>query len=206
VLQAAAAVRAYVGNPLGWLLGADAGFASGDANPDDDEVNDFEAAPGFTAGLLLFQHYRGWQSARSQFLAEDPDLVGTPTNGTQYIPTDGSVTNAIWVQPKARWGFRERFEVWGGPLVAGSAVPLVDPYATRLNGGAPTNSLGGRSDRRYLGTEIDVGMRVRYGFRGLWLMAGLQGGVLFPGAALAFADGDKDRPVWGVWFRTELRY
>jgi hypothetical protein len=148
VLQAGAAVRGYVGDPERWLVGFDGGFASGDANPDDGQINDFEAAPGYTAGLLLFQYYRGWQSARAQLLAEDPELVGVPPNGTQYLPTRGSVTNAVFVQPKARWAFRERFEVWGGPLLAVAPAPVVDPYAARLDGGDVVNSLGGRPRSR----------------------------------------------------------
>ncbi|MBK6918474.1 MAG: hypothetical protein IPH07_13845 [Deltaproteobacteria bacterium] len=206
VLQAAAALRGYVGNPARWLLGADAGLATGDANPDDDQVNDFKAAPGYTAGLLLFQYYRGWQTARTEIRAQDPSLAGVPPNGTQYLPSKGSVTNALYLQPKFRYALREIFELWGGPLVATAAVPLVDPYTTKLRGGSPHNSLGGDSSQRYLGTELDLGLRARYGIRGLWLQAGLQGGVLFPGRAFADANGRKDRPVYGGFFRAELRY
>jgi hypothetical protein len=206
VLQAGAAVRGYIGLPRTWLVGFDGGWASGDANPDDDEVNAFEAAPGHTAGLLLFPYYIGWQTARSEILARDPSLAGEPPNGTQFIPTEGSVTNTVYLHPKARWAVWEKFEVWGGPLLATSAVPVVDPYTTALAGGEPTNSLGGRSDRRYLGTELDLGVRGRYGFEGLWVQAGFQAAVFFPGPALADASGDRDPPVWGGWFRAEVRY
>jgi hypothetical protein len=206
VLQGAAAVRAYVGNPAVWLAGFDAGWMSGDANPDDAEVNNFQAAPGYTAGLLLFQYYQGWQSARSEIQARDPDLAGVPPNGTQYIPTEGSVTNVVFVQPKARWGFLERFEVWGGPLVAASAVPIVDPVDTQLGGGAPINALGGLVERHYLGTELDLGVRGRYELRNVWLQAGLQGGVLFPGGAFVDPVGERDGAIFGGWFRAEIRY
>ncbi|MBX7083595.1 MAG: hypothetical protein K1X88_30580 [Nannocystaceae bacterium] len=206
VLQAATALRGYLGNPARWLLGADAGLASGDADPDDDQINDFEAAPGYTAGLLLFQYYRGWQSARTEIRAEDPALSGVPANGTQYLPTRGTVTNAIFIQPKFRYALREIFELWGGPLVATAAVPLVDPYTTKLRGGSPHNSLGGDSSHRYLGTELDLGLRARYGLRNAWLQAGLQGAVLFPGRAFVKAGGDRDRPMLGGFFRAEIRY
>lgn len=206
VAQAAAALRGYIGNPQKWLVGADGGFATGDADPDDEELNDFEAAPGYTAGLLLFQYYKGWQSARTQIRAEDPELQGVAPNGTQYLPTRGTVTNTVFVHPKVRWGFRDHFEIWGGPLLAASAVPLVDAYQTRLSGGSPHNALGGDSSRRYLGTELDVGLRGRYGFKNLWLQAGVQGGAMFPGRGTADAEGDRDRPIYGGWFRAELRY
>lgn len=206
VAQAGGALRGYFGNPLRWLLGADAGFATGDGNPDDDEINDFKAAPGFTQGLLLFQYYRGWQSARTEIRARDPDLTGIPPNGTQYIASKGSVTNALYLQPKIRYSFAERFEVWGGPLLAAAAVPIVDVYTTKLQGGSPHNSTGGASTKRWLGTELDVGVRARYGLKNVWMQAGLQGGLLFPGRALVDARGDKDRPTFGGWFRAEIRY
>lgn len=206
VLQGALAVRAYLGNPKTWLAGFDGGLFSGDANPDDDQINDFSAAPGYTAGLVLFPYYEGWQSARSARLAEDPALLGVPPNGTQYIPTEGAVTNAIYVHPKARYALLERFEVWGGPLLAASAVPLADPYTSRLNGGDPSNALGGRSERRYLGTELDLGARGRYQFHKVWFMVGVQGGVLFPGVAFVDADDAHDGPIWAGWVRAQVRY
>jgi hypothetical protein len=206
VLQAAAAVRAYIGNPTTWLVGFDGGAFSGDANPDDDQLNGFAAAPGYTAGLVLFQYYQGWQSARSQRLAEDTGLVGVPSNGTQYIPTEGSVTNTVYWHPKARYSLLERFELWGGPLMAAAAVPVADPFATRLSGGDPTNPLGGQPDRRYLGTELDLGIRGRYELRDVWFQFGLQGGLLFPGVALIDASDAHDAPIWAGWARAELRY
>lgn len=206
VLQGAAALHGYIGNPRTWLAGFDAGWTSGDAHPEDQEINDFRAAPGFNAGLLLFDYVLGWQTARSEIRSRDPNLSGVPPNGTQHIPTEGSVTNAIYLQPKARWGLREIFEVWGGPLLAASAVPVIDPVSTRLNGGVPTNGLGGQSDHRYLGTELDLGIRGRYGLKNVWLQGGIQAGVLFPGAAFDDARGDDDGAIWGTWFRAELRY
>ena len=206
VLQAAAALRGYLGNPKRWLAGFDAGWASGDANPDDAEVNNFHAAPGYTAGLLLFQYYQGWQTARSEIQATDPNLAGVPPNGTQYIPSRGRVTNAVFIQPKARYSLFEKFELWGGPLIAASAVPLNDPVDTQLGGGASTNALGGAVERQYLGTELDLGVRGRYGFRNFWLQAGLQGGVLFPGGAFVNAAGNRDPAIFGGWFRAEIRY
>jgi len=91
-------------------------------------------------------------------------------------------------------------------MVAVAPAPVVDPYISRLHGDAPRNSLGGHANERYLGTELDLGLRARYGVRNVWLQAGLQTGVLFPGRALADQHGTTEGPVWGVWFRTEIRY
>jgi hypothetical protein len=206
ILQAGVAVRAYVGDYTRWLVGFDGGYASGDADPNDGVINNYAFDRGYTAGLVLFQQVRGWRTARSELLATDSSLSDVPANGTQFIPTRGSVTNALFVHPKVRYAFRERLEVWGGPLVACSAVPIVDPYTTQLAGGVPTNSVGGDGNERYYGTELDLGVRARVDIRKLWLMAGLQYGVLFPGKGLANAAGQTDGPVHGLWFRTEIRY
>ncbi|MCR9166433.1 MAG: hypothetical protein ACE37F_34995 [Nannocystaceae bacterium] len=206
VLQGGLAARGFVGDPTGWLAGLDAGWFSGDANPDDDRQNGFEAAPGYTAGLLLFPYIRGWQSARSARRAEDPLLAGEPPNGVQYLPTEGRVGNVLFVQPKARWAIAERFELWGGPLLAASSAAMLDPLAARLAGGAPSNAFEAEVDSRFLATELDLGIRTHYGFRGVWLQAGVQGGVLFPGPAFDDPDGLRDDPTYGGWLRLEVRY
>ncbi len=206
VLQAGLVARGFVGNPKGWLAGLDAGWLSGDANPDDDQLNTFDAAPGYTAGLLLFPYVRGWQTARSARRAQDPLLVGEPTAGAQYLASEGRVGNVVFAHPKARWAFAERFELWGGPLLAAASAKMLDPLAARLAGGAPTNALGAAVDSRLLATELDLGLRTHYGFREFWVQAGVQAGVLFPGQALADPAGDRDGPIYGGWFRLEARY
>ena len=206
VLQGGVAARGFVGNPVGWLAGADAGWFSGDADPGDDQQNGFDAAPGYTAGLLLFQYVRGWQSARSARRAEDPVLSGEPPAGVQYLPTEGRAGNVLFVQPKARWAFADRFEIWGGPLLAAASSKMLDPFAAQLAGGAPTNAFEAEVRSRFLATELDLGLRTQYDFHDLWLQAGVQGGVLFPGPAFEDRDGVRDEPTYGGWLRLELRY
>ncbi len=206
VFQGGAVLRGFIGNPKGWLFGMDAGFASGDPNPDDRQINNFTFDAGHTVGLVLFNPVMGWRSARSQRNAEDPSLVGVPPNGTDFLPTGGGVSNALYVHPKLRWAIRERFEAWGGPLMAFAPSAVVDPYATRLAGGVPTNSRGGDGDERYYGTELDIGLRGRIPLQQLWLQIGLQGGLLFPGRATANTLGNIDKPIGAMWLRTELRF
>ncbi len=206
VVQLAAVGRGYIGNPKTWLAGLDLGALSGDANPYDDEVNNFTASPGFTAGLVLHPYLLAYQSARARVEAENTDLFGVPQNGTQYIPTKGRMTNTVYFHPKARYGLLERAEIWGGPLVAFAPAPVLDPYDTTIGGGTPKNYVGGDGNRRYYGTELDLGVRVRHSYENLWLMAGVQAGVLFPGPAFRNARGDDERAVWATFFRTEIRY
>lgn len=206
VLQGGGVLRGYVGNHETWLAGFDAGYASGDPDPYDRWINNFTFDSGHTVGLILFPQVNAWRSAQTEMLATNGELTGQPLNGTQYLPTRGGVTNALYVHPKFRYALWERLEFWGGPLVAVAPVPIVDPYTTRLNGGNPTNSSGGDGDRRYYGTELDLGIRGRIDLRNFWLMGGLQGGVLLPGKGLANAAGNADKVVGAIWFRTEIRY
>jgi hypothetical protein len=206
VFQGGAAMRAYVGDHEHWLAGLDAGYASGDSNPADNVLTGFSFDTSAQVGLVLFQQIRGWRSAQSEILATNGDLTGVPLNGSQFIPSRGAVTNAMYVHPKARWALHERFEIWGGPLIAASAAPDADPYTTRLNGGDPTNSVGGSGRNRYYGTELDLGLRGRIDIRNLWFQLGLQGGLLLPGKGLANQLGSTDGVTAAVWLRSEIRY
>ena len=206
VLQGGGVARAFFGNHETWLLGADLGYASGDPNPSDRWINNFTFDAGHTVGLVLFKQVQGWRTARSEMLATDGELTGEALNGTQFIPTRGGVSNALYAHPKFRYALWERLEIWGGPLFAAAPVPIVDPFVTRLSGGTPTNSLEGDGEKRYYGTELDLGVRARFDINQFWLQAGLQGGLLLPGRGLANDVGNTDGPVGAVWFRTEIRY
>lgn len=206
VLQGGMAVRGYIGDHRRWLVGFDAGYASGDPNPDDGRIGNFTFDRGHQVGLVLFPQIVGWRTARSEILATDGSITGEPLNGTQLVPTRGALTNAVYFHPKARWAFRERLELWGGPLFAFAPDPIVDPVATRLGGGTPKNSLLGDGDQRVYGSEIDVGLRARVDLRGFWTMVGLQYGVGFLADGLADAMGRTDDPAHAVWFRLQLRY
>jgi hypothetical protein len=207
VLQGGGVVRGYIGRHDRWLVGFDGGYASGDANPNDRQINNFTFDAGHTVGMVLFNQVNAWRSAQTEILATNGQLTGVPLNGTQYIPTRGGVSNALYIHPKARYSiWQERFEIWGGPLIAVAPSPIIDPYTTRLAGGVATNSSNGDGNRRYYGTELDFGVRGRIDIRNFWLMAGLQGGVLLPGVGLANRAGSPDKAVGAIWLRTEIRY
>lgn len=206
VLQGGIAGKAYIGDHEEWLAGFDFGYASGDANPADDRINNFTFDAGHTVGMVLFQAVNGWRTARSEILATNGELTGVPLNGTQFIPTRGAVTNAVYFHPKARYSFQEAFEIWGGPLFAFAPVDIADPYTTRLNGGTGTNSIGGDGSNRFYGSELDFGVRGRYEFKKAWFQAGVQFGVLLPGLGMADAEENLGPPVMAAQLRTEIRY
>jgi len=205
VLQGGAAARGYFGDDPKWLVGFDTGYASGDPDSTDGSINNFTMDAGHTVGLVLFSQVNAWRSAQTEILATNGELSGEPLNGTQFIPTRGGVSNAVYIHPKARYALWEKLEIWGGPLFAAAPAPIIDPYTTRLAGGVATNTVNGDGGKRFYGTELDIGLRGRFDLKNFWLQAGLQGGLLLPGAGLANASGDKD-PVAAVWSRLEIRY
>jgi hypothetical protein len=196
VRQAALALRGGLDlQRFGFAL--DALAASGDSNLDDDQQKAFRADPNYELGLLLFRQVLAAQSARSSFTAGNPALVGVPAAGVERLPTRGSVTDTVTVFPRAFVRPLQGVEVYGGPLFAWTTVPPVDPFNTRIDGGSLRNALGGRPGK-YLGTELDLGVRARFLFAVGALDVGVEGGLLLPGSALDTADGTPMPAVPGV--------
>lgn len=196
VLQLGAAARASLdAGRFGGVF--DFLYASGDQNPDDSSQNAFRADPNYEMGLFLFRHVIAAQTGRSVRTAGDPELIGKPTPGVDRLPTRGSPTNTIAFFPRAWWRPVDTLEIYGGPLIALSEVPLADPLNSRVAGGEPRNALDGIPGR-YLGTELDVGVRWRLVSGPQQLTLGVEGGVLLPGPAFADALGNPMQPVAGA--------
>lgn len=178
---------------LGLLF--DGGFASGDQNPYDTTLNNFRFDPNYKVGLILFDQVLGYQTARSGWRAADPLLAGVPPEAIELLPTAGSVTGAWYLFPRAKYGFAEWIDLYGGPLFAFTTAKLTDPFNTRINGGTPVNYLGG-TPGNYLGTELDLGLTVHGSVTSyLNISATLEGGVLLPGDAFKTAAGTNMGPV-----------
>ena len=194
---------------LAWRLRSttillDLGFASGDNNPYDDQLNAFRFDRDSHAGLILFEQVLGYQSARSALRLVDPDLVGVPPEGISLLPTGGSITSAAYLFPRLNQSLADWLDLYGGPLVAFSTAKLTDPYSSRLlGGGAQLNYLGTKPGD-YLGTEVDVGLQGHWDLTADLKLAGtLEGGAFFPGNAFARAGGRMD-PVGLVRLRLML--
>ena len=178
-------------------------YASGDQNPYDRAQNGFQVDPNYAFGLLLFHQVVAAQSARTAATAADPQLVGAPAQDLERVPTRGSPTNTVALFPKLRVRPFAGFEVYGGPLFAFANVPSADVFNTQVSGGAPRSALGGDAGR-YLGTELDLGVRYRMILRGSELTLGAEGGALAPGSAFLALDNTRMGPVAGG--RGMLRY
>ena len=84
----------------------------------------------------------------------------------------------------------------GGMLLAQTTADVVDPYRLATQGAA-VNYRGGDAKRHDLGVELDGGVEGRFPLDyGVVATAGIQAGVLFPGAALADAGGDRMKLPW----------
>lgn len=177
------------------LLG---GYASGDADPDDDTIYRFRFDPNYQVGLVLFDHYLPAQTRRSWQRLHDPTQSAEAPKGTEGLVNTGSVANALYLNPQVMFGDPQDdgLATGLGALWARSAVPLYDPYASFANGGYPSGLNGRQPAARALGWEVDVAARYRWTLdMGLSFEAKGEFGLLFPGAAFADASGSRPAPV-----------
>lgn len=188
VRQLGAVVKAnYKRKSFGVLF--DGGYASGDQNPYDTQLNNFRFDRDYKMGLVLFDQVLGYQSARTGWRASDPLLAGLPPEGVDLLPTGGAITGAWYLFPRLRVSPADWLDLFGGPMFAFTSAQLVDVFTTRINGGTPLNSLGAKPGN-FLGTELDLGASVHVQpAKYLKISATLEGGVLLPGDAFKRADG-----------------
>ena len=204
VIQGGLAARA--GFSYG-ILSADllGGYASGDANPFDDQVTNFKLARDFQAGFILFDQVIAWQSAAQVRRASDPLLTNAPPAGVELLSTNGSVTNAVFLQPTLKVRVIPELTLLASVLWARAAVPYEDAMWT-TRAGKPTNAFGQHAGLNY-GVELDAGANFKKKLGAVTAHAGLAVGVLLPGDAfLVDATGRTMDAVHrvkvrlGVWF------
>ena len=184
---------------FGDLVGqVEIGYASGDADPYDGTEKRFTFNANHKVGLLLFDEVMRFQTARSASAAQDPFLSNAtrPTPGVQLLSSNGAVFGAQYINPTFIYRPRYWIDFKGGMVVAQTTADYVDPYRLAVKG-SYTNYRGGDSARHDLGLELDAGFEARIPLQyKITLMLGAQGGVLFPGGALANDQGDKMKTPW----------
>jgi hypothetical protein len=174
------------------------GYASGDSNPYGDVERRFTFNPDHKVGLLLFDEVMRWQTARAATAAMNPQLANAsrPPPGSDLLPSNGGVFGAQYVNPTVlvrplRW-----LDLKAGVVVAQATADVVDPYRLATQG-AYVNYEGGDPKRHDLGVELDGGFETRFRLDyGMRVMLGGQAGVLFPGGALADANGQTIPTQW----------
>ncbi len=184
----------------------DWGFASGDQNPSDDQVQNFRFDRDYKVGLVLFDQVMAYQTARSATRAADPLLTGHPPEGVDLLGTAGSVTGAWYLFPRVRYAMTDMVDLYAGPLFAFSTARLTDPFNTRITGGQSVNAFGVRAGW-YLGTEVDAGLQIRYKpIEELLLTITGEGGIFMPGDAYKFPIGGVMSPIGFGRVRASLAF
>jgi hypothetical protein len=167
------------------------GYASGDSNTEDGVERRGTFDPDHRIGLVLFPEVIAWQTARSAWLAQSPDTFGRPARGAELIPTNGGVSGAFYLFPHATFRPTEWLDLRIGSVLGWSSTDVVDPYRQRAEGRS-VNYRGGDPTRRDLGVELDASVRFKIALSALVrLELGIEGGVLFPGAAFDDENGAR---------------
>ena len=173
------------------VLAFEYGFASGDADPYDGTTRRFTFDQNHNVGLVLFDHVLAWKTARSATIAQDPSITYRPAPGLEFLPSEGAIFGASYLNPTVVLRPKRWLDVKGGVVLAQATADMVDPFQA----GAPgryVNYERGRADRRDLGVELDAGTDVRLAVKsGFVVQAGAEGGVFFPGGAFANEAGTK---------------
>jgi hypothetical protein len=172
------------------VVEVEAGYASGDANPDDGTLKRFTFDPNHRVGLVLFNHILAWKTARAATIAADPAIVNRPAPGLSLLPSNGGIFGAAYVNPRAIFRPVKWIDVKAGLLVAQATADVVDPVHYGLLSEV-ANYDGGDERSHDLGLEIDLGADVRITpNRGTTIQVGAEGGVLFAGHAFDDAQGN----------------
>jgi len=191
-----------------WVATLEYGFASGQADPFARAQSRFTFDPNARVGLVLFDEVLRWQTARAAAAIEDPYLVASsrPIPGIDLLPTNGAVSGASYLNPTFVYRPDASVDLALGVVVAQATADVVDPYRV-ASGGAYVNYRGGASRARDYGVEVDLGIEKRWVTEaGLVAQLGAQGGVLFPGTALADAKGNGPPAPWVVQGRAGVQF
>ncbi len=167
----------------------EAGYASGDANPYDGTTKRFTFDPNHNVGLVLFKQVMAWQTARAATIAADPKIVARAAPGLQFLPSNGGVFGATYLNPRAVFRPIKQLDLKLGTVIAQTTSDFVDPYHFGALGSA-RNYDGGDPKKHDLGLELDAGFDARIPIeKNTTVQIGAEGGALFPGHAFDDARG-----------------
>lgn len=132
-----------------------AGWASGDADPDDGFSQDFGFDRDFDVGMVMFDEVQGAVDAAAYAQLTDPEHSGGAPDGADALVGEGAVRAATFLQPIVSVKPRKWAEIKLGAVFAWNTKPISQPFATYRNGGVPANFLGEKTSGYALGTELD---------------------------------------------------
>lgn len=197
--------KAFFGDLVAQL---EVGYASGDADPYDGTQKRFVMDGNHRIGLVLFDEVLRFQTARASTAARDPLLSNAerPTPGADRLPSNGGIYGASYVNPTFLYRPHPSFDVKTGMVLAQATADVVDPYRTATSG-SYVNANGGNPKSKDYGLELDLGVEWRKSLNlGMTFSLGAQGGILFPGDALANARGERPKTPWVAVTRAGLYF
>ena len=183
------------------------GYASGDTDSHDDRIRSFKFDRDYGVGLVLFGEYLGNLTAASAWNLSRPHISHLAPAGYSHIPTDGAVTNAIYLNPVLKLAPSPDVEVLLGLLYARAEEEVMDPFQSGMKAGAEVKGYRGAPHPVELGWELDLA--VSYALD-LWnigrLRSVVEAGWLRPGEAFEDEDGDPAGAVGVVQARLHLTW
>ena len=176
------------------------GWASGDADPNDGTTRRFTMDPNHNVGLILFDEILAWKTARTVAIARDDDLTNRENPGLQFLPSDGGVFGATYLNPTFVGRPVPELDLKAGAVIAQTTADFVDPVQVATTGRF-RNYDGGDPESHDLGIELDAGVEYRLHLDyGLTIQLGAQGGVLFPGSAFDGVDASGNATELGTQY------
>ncbi len=174
----------------GALVGEiEAGYASGDGDPNDGTTRRFTFDQNHRVGLILFNQVMGWKTARAATIAQDQEIVNRAAPGVQLLHSRGGVFGAEYINPRVIFRPRNFIDLKGGVVIAQTTADFVDPYHVGALGNL-RNYDGGNPRKHDLGIELDFGADARIKIdQNATVQVGAEAGVLFPGHAFDDALG-----------------
>ena len=143
-------------------------------------------------GQLIFRQAVNTLSARAPITAADPELSEDSTRTLTNLKP--AVTNTLAMFPRVCIRLSAAFTL-GGLLFAFASVPLADPLNTRTGGGTPHNAFDAQAGR-YLGAELNFGLRYTPRLGAAQLLIGAEVAHFTPGSALRMI-GNRPDPISG---------
>jgi len=196
------------GADFGWTnVRLEFGYASGDTDSHDDRIRSFKFDRDYSVGLVLFGEYLGNLTAASAWNLSRPHVSHLAPAGYSHIPTDGAVTNAMYVNPVVKLTPSDNMEVLLGVLYARAEEEAFDPFQSGMMDGAEVKGYRGAAHAVELGWELDLAISYAFDLWGVSrLESVIEAGWLRPGEAFESETGDPAGAVGVVQARLHLTW
>jgi hypothetical protein len=167
------------------------GWASSDANPDDEWSKDFSFDRNYGVGMVLFDEFMGAVEGATHALLSNPEYSGSPPDGVEAITTEGAFRKGSYIQGAHSWqadGILKGLTTKIGGMVARSNADITQPFYTFRAGGSSRSHHNQPTTSKAMGTELDWGLSYSRPFKATTVHMKVEGGHLWLSPDLA-GDG-----------------